>query len=450
MGHGADGEKRKSLSGEPTSVTRAFTRKLPPGLKQAIRQALYLPISPTAFMATVSVLRWLKILRSSNPATDAAVRRILVAYPYGNLGDQVLTIPMLEAIHARWPEAAIDVVVNARTADVMSAIPFLDRVYPYWSREARIPELIGYRRVLDVVALYRTEMIGQRYDVAITPRWGQDPCYGNYLVYLSGAKIRCGYSASVDDGNTSMDRLLTHVARGGHHEQEAVRDLMLLSRAGLMEAAVADFDVASQPISALKEVANAESDKPGWTQLGLATTRYVVIAPGATNPRRVWPIQNLDSLMERLEQRGETKFVLIGSPDEASDCENLVQRAPQRRISLAGKTTLLQLVALIANAVLFIGNDSGPAHIAGGLGVPTVVISPFPLSCNLEHHNSPERFRPCGPQVSVVRPAEPLAPCVEACEMNEAHCIQQVSVEQVLGAIDTLIPAANLPQKSVR
>ena len=137
--------------------------------------------------------------------------------------------------------------------------------------------------------------------------------------------------------------------------------------------------------------------------------------------------------MESLEQREELEFLLIGGPDEAECCEDLARRAPTRRISLAGKTTLLQLVALIANAALFVGNDSGPAHIAGGLGVPTVVISPFPLSCNQEHPNSPMRFRPCGPSVAIVRPAEPLAPCVQACEMDEPHCIQQVSVEQALG-----------------
>ena len=75
--------------------------------------------------------------------------------------------------------------------------------------------------------------MSQDYDIAITPRWGEDSCYGNYLVYLTGAKRRCGYSASVNGGNTAMDRLLTDVAIGGGHEQEALRDLRLLSRVNL-------------------------------------------------------------------------------------------------------------------------------------------------------------------------------------------------------------------------
>lgn len=430
-------------------MIRAVIRRLPPSLKHTIQRTLYLPVSPIAFMATVSLLRSLKILRRPNRASGNSVRRILVSYPYGNLGDLVLMLPMLEAIHALWPAANIDAVVNARTADFVSAIPFIDHVYRYTVRDASIRELTGYLRVLDVVALYRNEVIFQDYDLAITPRWGEDSCYGNYLVYLSGAKIRCGYSASVDGRNTAMDRMLTHVAKGGHHEQEALRDLKLLSRSGLKEDTVEDSNVVSQPIKTLKKMADAESNKAGWTDLGLASTKYVVISSGATNPRRVWPIQNLAVLMERLQQREELTFVLIGGPDEAIRCGDLARQGPARTISLAGKTTVMQLVALIANASLFVGNDSGPAHIAGALGVPTVVISPFPLSCNLEHSNSPVRFRPCGPNVSIVRPSEPLAPCVQTCELDEPHCIQQVSVEQVLGVIDLLIPQVSVPRATI-
>ena len=80
---------------------------------------------------------------------------------------------------------------------------------------------------------------------------------------------------------------------------------------------------------------------------------------------------------------------------------------------------------------------------------PPSSISPFPLSCEQEHPNSPVRFRPVGPQVAVVRPAQPLHPCVQACEMEDAHCIQQVSVDQVLRAIDDLISTEKQTQNNL-
>lgn len=400
-------------------------------------------------MATVFVLRKLGILRHAKARVDNQVRRILVSYPYGNLGDQVLTLPMLEALHSQWPEAAIDLVVNAKTADLLSAIPFVDHVYRFSIRNSAIRGFTGYLRLFDVVALYRNELMSQDYDVAITPRWGEDACYGNYLVYLTGAQRRCGYSAGVNGGNTAMDVLLTDVATGGGHEQEALRDLRLLSRVNLRAESPQDIATPSRTIASLLEIADRQKAKFSEESPGLAATKYIVISSGATHPRRLWPTSHLLALMKRLNERQRVTFVLIGGAEDAHRCEDLARQSPENIISLAGKTTLLQLVALIAKAMLFVGNDSGPAHIAGALGVPTVVVSPFPLSCEQEHPNSPVRFRPVGPQVAVVRPAQPLHPCSQACEMEDAHCIQQVSVRQVLRAIDDLISTEKRTQNNL-
>lgn len=103
---------------------------------------------------------------------------------------------MLEALHAEWPNATIDVVVRARTADLVTGIPFVGNVYQFANRESRIPELTNYLRVLEGLALYRKQMMHQDYDLAISTRWGEDPSFGNYLMYLTGAPRRCGYSAS--------------------------------------------------------------------------------------------------------------------------------------------------------------------------------------------------------------------------------------------------------------
>jgi ADP-heptose:LPS heptosyltransferase len=83
--------------------------------------------------------------------------------------------------------------------------------------------------------------------------------------------------------------------------------------------------------------------------------------------------------------------------------------------------------------------DSGIAHIAGALGIPTVVLSPFPSSCAEEHPNSPTRFRPCGPRVRVLQPESPLPPCHPTCSFSGPHCIQQITPEDVLEAVRELL-----------
>jgi ADP-heptose:LPS heptosyltransferase len=385
-------------------------------------------------------MRTFGYLRRPAVSADGEVRRILISYPYCNLGDLVLMLPMLEATHERWPKAALELAVNARTAELLASLPFIDRVYPIDHSESWMPGFTSYKRVFSVVALYRKEMMSKDYDLAIMPRWGEDPFYGSYLAYLTGAPKRCGYSAIVDGRDSAEDLLLTQAATGGDHEQEALRDLRLLSRVGLREETSEDKQLVDRPITSLRTIAATAEQATGGA---VPSAPYVVISPGGTHPRRLWPTENLAALVSQLKFPSPTKFYVIGSVEDARRGEELVRQFPNQVISLAGKTNLMQLIALIANAILFVGNDSGPAHIAGALGVATVVISPFPTSCKEEHPNSPVRFRPCGPRVSVVQPREPLPPCFPACSSNEPHCITQVSVEQVLAAADALIENAS-------
>jgi ADP-heptose:LPS heptosyltransferase len=368
---------------------------------------------------------------------DGAVRRVLISNPFGNLGDVVLMLPAIAAAHERWPSAALEVVVNDAAADLLLGVPFIESVHRL--RHSRLPFLTAYRRCWEVIALYRRAMMQRNYDVAITPRWGADLSYGNYLIYLTGAPVRCGYSTSVDRRPGDWDALLTHLAHGGHGEHESLRDLRVLSRTGLREEEPRDSDAVNQVIPLLQTIAAFSRQHAGSAISGLASGRYVVLSPGGSLGRRLWPLERYAAVATDLALPAETQFVIIGSAAERGLCQRLAGRLAGRALSLAGETSLFDLVALIAGATLFLGNDSGPAHIAGGLGVPTVVVSPFAASCTEEHVNSPLRFRPCGPRVAIVQPACPLPPCFPTCSSNDAHCILQVTVESVVDAASRLL-----------
>lgn len=418
---------------------RHSMRRLLASIQSALQSAVKFPVSAGAFIATVSILRMLRCLRRPNRGTGDRIQRILVCYPFGNLGDLVLMLPMLEALHVRWPKAAIDVVARARAADLLTEIPFLGNVFRFSNRECRISRFTSYLRVLDGISLYRKQLMHRDYDLAISARWGEDPSFGNYLTYLTGAPKRCGYSAGVNGGNPAMDRVFTDTATGGHNEQEALRIVRLLSRVGLWGFRHKDEDVVTAPIASLQEAAQSLLKEVDLPLFDLTQSKYVVIAPGATAPHRQWPVERYVDVMERLRQRDSFRFILVGSREETANCRELVEQFPDHSLSLAGETTLHQLIVAISRAELFIGNDSGPAHIAGALGVRTVVVSCFPLSCREEHPNSVVRFRPCGPWVIVVQPEEPIPPCDPCCSMREPHCIQQITPQQVADAAESLI-----------
>jgi hypothetical protein len=90
--------------------------------------------------------------------------------------------------------------------------------------------------------------------------------------------------------------------------------------------------------------------------------------------------------------------------------------------------------ALLEHCDLFIGNDSGSAHLAGAMNCKTVVISRHPSGGDPNHANSPIRFAPYCDRVRVLQPAAGLDACKAECLSSKPHCITTVSVEQAVGA----------------
>jgi heptosyltransferase-3 len=401
-------------------------------------------VPPRPYAAFVHVLRALRILR--NPVTDPnqPIKRIFISHPFARVGDLVLLLPLLERIRSYWPDSSIDIAVGENVADLLLGVNGLNRVFLFNRSESKVPIVNSCLRLFDGLMFYRRQIMQNDYDLAIVPRWGSIETFeAVYLAYLTGAPERYGYSASVDRGDTAMDSLFTRVAVGGTHEQEAVRNVKLLCRLGLVRETDEDTAVANRTIQPLVNLARIT--EAGQSQLAPPDTtsklpaRYAVVSPGATAPFRVWPKETLVEALELLHQEFSLVFYMVGAENDASLCNEVAQQIPDFAVSLAGKTNLRQLVALISKASFFLGNDSGAAHIAGGLGVPCVVVSSFPMCCNEEHFNSPSRFRPCGPLVRVVQPAKPMLPCRLACESREAHCIRQVHAKDVVAAAEVLL-----------
>jgi ADP-heptose:LPS heptosyltransferase len=434
-----------------------------PQFRKVLGRILFYPASPRAYVACIFLLRALGILRRPAGKRNNPITKIFVSHPYARVGDLVLLLPLLERIRKRWPGASVDIAVGANVKELLLGVDGLNRMFvfnPSKSNVSEVPnrwrDLINtYLRLFYALVFYRQYIMQFDYDLAIVPRWGSLQTYeATYLAYLTGAGERYGYSADVDKGDTRIDALFTRVARGGEHEQEAVRNVKLLSRLGVVPEN-AEHAVANQTISSMLNLARigvaeqcVQSSLPRGVSLA---ENYGVVSPGATARFRIWPTEQLSEVLEMLHQRYSMFFYIIGNKADEELCRDLEKRLPGFSISLSGKTNIKQMTALISQASLFVGNDSGAGHIAGALGIPCVIISPFPLSCGDEHPNSPVRFRPCGPLVRVVQPPKPLPPCNPTCGVRgEAHCIKQVSARDVFTAATVLITAGHGAQFTSR
>lgn len=406
-------------------------------LKAALKSVMGTGIVPRLLIARVNILRSLGKLPKARTEPSATIRRIFFSFPYHSVGDLILSLTLVDRIHERWPEAKIDVAVGALMGTIVEELPYVSRTFRLTRTRFRQSWIAAYAELSNATELFRAEIADTVYDLAVAPRWNSDDSiYSGYLAYLTGAPIRCGYSERSGGGSVGADRFYTIAAPGGANEHETLRYTRILSRCGLEPGSEIHF--AQNPIRALESIVERRKAR-GVKMAAPFKGKYVVFSPGATNPRRMWPITRFAAIGRALEERFGLSVVVIGGPSDIGLCKQLADAIGTNAYSMAGKTDPVQMLDLIADAVLFLGNDSGPAHIAGGLGVRTIVISPFPSSCTVDHTNSPLRFRPAGPRVHVLQPTVATAPCFPTCQQNRQHCILQVSTEDVQAVLDSLV-----------
>jgi hypothetical protein len=151
-------------------------------------------------------------------------------------------------------------------------------------------------------------------------------------------------------------------------------------------------------------------------------SKTVLLHPGAGSRRKRWPLAGFIETADRLQAMGFTPEYLIGPAEDDLAVRLKCQARPVHRLSDPS-----ELAALLRSAGSYIGNDSGASHLAGWVGLPSVVI--FGPS-------DPERWRPNGPAVEVVRPALDCVPCFEAEGVNCAQpdCLKRIAPADVIEA----------------
>jgi heptosyltransferase-2 len=259
-------------------------------------------------------------------------------------------------------------------------------------------------------------------------------------MYASGAPVRIGYwhpsNVSTNDApHQRHNPVLTRVLETQSGLHEVLHNLHLLVQIGL---SVRDTSLETWIDETDRRAAERFLDRSGQDP----GDRLIVIAPGAATPEKVWPAENYKALIERLHLKTSWKFVIIGGPGEVATGEFLCQGNELWVTNLAGKTTLRQTIAVLELTSLLIGNDSGPSHLAAAAKTPVVQIQSFAKTGEADHVRSPVRFRPWGVASAIIQPAQPLPPCVQACEANHPHCITQVTIDEVELAALRLLQAS--------
>jgi ADP-heptose:LPS heptosyltransferase len=289
--------------------------------------------------------------------------------------------------------------------------------------------------VVGVILLLRKRQVDAAVDLEFFSRSSA------LLSYLSGARLRSGFHAYFGEG-PYRGNLMTHRVRYNPHLHTTQSFAMLLHALDFPPEGFPTFDALPEPIDDVlpsfapraKEVAKVEALIEHHT--GLAVTPPLILLNANASdliPLRRWNTDRYVALAQRLlAQYPEVFVVFTGAVEEAPKVEKAVQRIGSPRcFSLAGQTTLRQLMVLYGLADVMVTNDSGPAHFASLTTIHTVT---------LFGPETPHLFAAITKRNTPIWAGIVCSPCVSALNNRSSACrdnvcMQRISVDRVFAAV---------------
>ena len=286
---------------------------------------------------------------AGTPIARIAVFRALM------LGDMLCAVPALRALRAAFPCAAITWIGLEPTRSMARRLAHLIDDFIALPGYPGLPEV-----PVDAAALpgFFAAVRSRRFDLAL--QMHGSGAIVNPLVAAFGAR-RCAGFFDDDAPVPRCDEPLFVRWPGAGHEIE--RMLVLTDHLRLPRRGTAlEFPIGAVDRAELAAV-RVDDGVP-----------YVCIHVGAQLPSRRWPVARFAAVADAVAAGGRS-VVLTGSASEAGLVDDVVRRMRRRATSLAGKTTLGALGALIDGADALVCNDTSVSHIAAALGCPSVVVS---------------------------------------------------------------------------
>jgi len=339
-------------------------------------------------------------------------KNILVIQLWG-IGETLLTFPAISALRKKFPKSDITVLVTGRVYDTFSGLKFIDHI--------KIVKMSPF----DILA-YSLKSF-RKFDLVVD---FEEYLNISSIISFFVGKERLGYS-------NRIRRALTTKSVAYNDQQHVVETHLDLVR--LVGADAKPKKLISPYIDNKdKEQVNAMLNK-----LGIGSDDIIIgMAPGAAESARsrMWPLERYGKVAEDLAGRYNAKIIFVGGPDEFLAVQELKNGLDDKKIiNLAGKTSIKQLFCLIGKCSIFIGNDSGPMHIAASMGVRTI---------GLFGPNLPLRWRPFGKDnISIFKGSLcKYCPCINVhlgvvpeCYYGSNKCMTAITVEEVVNAARRLV-----------
>lgn len=290
--------------------------------------------------------------------TETSTKTILIIRSSA-MGDIVMASPLIQGLKSSYPEARLLWLVEPQFAGLLRDNPHVDGLLMFekgkWKmlfKQGKMAALL--REIQSLRRSMRAEGIDLVFDV-------QGLLRSRFLAWLTGAKTRIGFS-SKEPGRFFMTSI---VEKGGDSRIMGSEYCHLLDVLGVDSAGCRPelFVSSDDERAALEKL--RESD---------AGPRYVAFAPFTTRPQKHWLDGRWAELASVAKERLGMKAVILGGPADRERADGIASAAPGDMVNMAGELSLMQSAAVIKNAALLIGVDTGLTHMGTAFMRPTVAL----------------------------------------------------------------------------
>ena len=335
--------------------------------------------------------------------------RKVVLVRASRIGDFLCATPAFRALRAALPEAEITITTLPLLQELVERSPYLDRFVAFPGFPGIAEQFFDAR----CAAQFFQQMQQERFDLAIQMQGSG--VYSNPFTLMLGARLTAGFVRQGDPAGR-LDAALPMP----QEEHEICQLLALTTFLGAApQGEETEFPLCPQDHTAAEEL------------LMGAQRPLIGLHPAAREATRRWAIERFAAVGTALWHRHGGTIVILGDCQERSTGERLARQIDGPCLNLAGKTSLVQLGAVIARLSVLVTNDTGPAHIAYALRTPTVTIFG---SAN------PKRYAPLmrGPYRILVYHV-PCRPCGYTLCPIGYRCLEGVSVEWAIDAAEEVM-----------
>jgi heptosyltransferase II len=374
----------------------------------------------------------------------ATPQRILVAQTI-YLGDLVLSLPLLHALHRAFPDTAIDLLIRAGLEDLVQDHPAISHIYTYDKRTA-------YRGVQGTLRLAHELRTGN-HDVAIvlpgSVRTALAACLARIPVRI-GTDVGSGILLFEDlltfprelrrspgswpllplerfwrlfsPGTSVVSTLFTDVVKIDRSLPAAARHLQLLAPLGIAPSPSEQLEfgitVTDEHRCRIAEILGPHSASP-----------LVGIAPGSRWATKQWPVRSFAQVARGLVAAGKRVVVVGGIEDRPLGVTIASASGPAAVVNACGLLSLRSTVEMLRRCSVLLTNDSAPAHLARAAGTPCItLLGPTHTAFGFAHHDPPNLIAEA-PDVA-------CRPCTvhggDRCPLGTHSCMTTIQPEHVL------------------